>query len=163
MFRNLVVSPFYHLTSAVDIAGEGSMEHLPSERDALEEDSATNLVAGEEPNVFGIGADGLSVYESSFPARVAAFLRFSPVIEAAQVARRRDWPEATYDIVTLALTAIDLVVARQGFELEATRADVVTPLTDLAYAAAPDRPAAEHQDVAVFVVDALVNRPGRQA
>jgi hypothetical protein len=27
---------------------------------------------------------GLSVYEASFPARVAAFLRYSPVIEAAQ-------------------------------------------------------------------------------
>src|ERR1035441_7052563 len=61
---------------------------------------------------------GLSVYEASFPARVAAFLRYSPVIEAAQVARRRGWSDGAYDIVTLALTAIDLVVSRQGFEEE---------------------------------------------
>ena len=69
---------------------------------------------------------GLSVYEASFPARVAAFLRYSPVIEAAQTARRRGWADGAYDIVTLALTAIDLVVSRQGFEEEATRADVVS-------------------------------------
>src|SRR5579863_9300455 len=62
---------------------------------------------------------GLSVYEASFPPRLAAFLRYSPVIEAAQTARRRGWADGTYDIVTLALTAIDLVVSRQGFEEEA--------------------------------------------
>jgi hypothetical protein len=106
---------------------------------------------------------GLSVYEPSFPARVAAFLRFSPVIEAAQAARRRHWPDGSYDIVTLALTAIDLVVSQQGFEKEATRADVVAALADLAGRAAPDRPADEHRDVAAFVVDALLNRPGHQA
>jgi hypothetical protein len=108
-------------------------------------------------------ANGLSAYESSFPARVAAFLRFSPVIEAAQAARRRDWPDGGYDIVTLALTAIDLVVSQQGFETEATRADVVAALAGLAGRAAPDRPADEHRDVAAFVVGALLNRPGHQA
>src|SRR6184192_4073286 len=82
---------------------------------------------------------GLSVYEASFPARVAAFLRYSPVIEAAQAARRRDWAVGAYDVVTLALTAIDLVVSRQGFEEEATRGDVVSALTGLAALAAPDR------------------------
>jgi hypothetical protein len=78
---------------------------------------------------------GLSVYEASFPPRVAAFLRYSPVIEAAQTG----WADGAYDIVTLALTAIDLVVSRQGFEEEATRADVVSALTGLAALAAPDR------------------------
>ena len=108
-------------------------------------------------------ADGLSVYESSFPARVGAFLRFSPVIEAAQAARRRGWPESAYDIVTLALTAIDLVVSRQGFETEATREDLVSTLAELACLASPDRPGEEHLDVAGFVVDALLNRQGHQA
>lgn len=106
---------------------------------------------------------GLSVYESSFPARVAAFLRFSPVIEAAQAARRRGWPDGGYDIVTLALAAIDLIVSHQGFEEEATRTDVVSVLADLAQLAAPDRPPGEHVDVAAFVVDALLNRPNHQA
>ncbi|MFI6817207.1 hypothetical protein ACIBG7_32745 [Nonomuraea sp. NPDC050328] len=105
----------------------------------------------------------MTVHESSFPARVAAFLRFSPVIEAAQTAHRRDWPEDTYDIVTLALTAIDLVVARQGFEFEATRQDVVDALSALCGLAAPSRPVGEHVDVASFVVDALLNRPSGQA
>ncbi|MGV9777937.1 hypothetical protein [Streptosporangium sp. NPDC003464] len=114
-------------------------------------------------DVFAIGSDGLSVHESSFPARVAAFLRFSPVIEAAQAAHRRDWPEGIYDIVTLALTAIDLVVARQGFEFEATRQDVVDALSVLSRVAAPERPVCEHTDVAMFVVDALLNRSSGQA
>src|ERR1035438_5549481 len=103
---------------------------------------------------------GLSVYEASFPARVAAFLRYSPVIEAAQAARRRGWADGAYDIVTLALTAMDLVVSRQGFEEEATRADVVSALTGLAALAAPDRTAEEHADVARFVIDFLLNRQG---
>ena len=115
------------------------------------------------PDSFAAGLSGLSVYESSFPARVAAFLRFSPVIEAAQAARRREWPDDSYDIVTLALTAIDLVVSRQGFELEVTRADVVAALEELTARAAPERPAGEHRDVAAFVVDALLNRQGHQA
>ncbi len=105
----------------------------------------------------------ISVHEASFPARVAAFLRFSPVIEAAQAARRQEWPDGIYDIVTLALTAIDLVVSRQGFESEATRSDVVAALTDLAAQAGPERPADERRDIAAFVVDSLLNRSGRQA
>jgi hypothetical protein len=103
------------------------------------------------------------VYETSFPARVAAFLRYSPVIEAAQAARRRDWSGGAYDIVTLALTAIDLVVSRQGFEEEATRADVVSALTGLAALAAPDRTAEEHAEVARFVIDFLLNRQAYHA
>lgn len=106
---------------------------------------------------------GLSVYEASFPTRVAAFLRYSPVIEAAQAARRRGWADGAYDIVTLALTAIDLVVSRQGFEEEATRADVVSALSGLAALAAPDRTAEEHADVARFVIDFLLNRQAHHA
>jgi hypothetical protein len=106
---------------------------------------------------------GLSVYEASFPPRVAAFLRYSPVIEAAQAARRRGWADRAYDIVTLALTAIDLVVSRQGFEEEATRADVVSALIGLAALAAPDRTPEEHADVARFVIDFLLNRQAHHA
>lgn len=105
----------------------------------------------------------VSAHEASFPARVAAFLRFSPVIEAAQAARRQEWPDGVYDIVTLALTAIDVVVSRQGFESEATRSEVVAVLAGLAAQAGPDRPAEEHLAVAAFVADSLLNRPGRQA
>jgi hypothetical protein len=106
---------------------------------------------------------GLSAYEASFPPRVAAFLRYSPVIEAAQAARRRSWADGAYDIVTLALTAIDFVVSRQGFAEEATRADVVSALTGLAALAAPYRPADEHADVARFVIDFLLNRQAHHA
>lgn len=114
----------------------------PSEDEALGGAAGT---AGNVPGILpGMAVGGLSVYEPSFPARVAAFLRFSPMIEAVQSARRRGWPEGGYDVVTLALAAIDLVVARQGFEEEATRGDVVSALTSLASLACPDRPAAEH-------------------
>lgn len=132
----------------------------PSEDEALGGAAGT---AGNVPGILpGMTVGGLSVYEPSFPARVAAFLRFSPVIEAVQSARRRGWPEGGYDVVTLALAAIDLVVARQGFEEEATRGDVVSALTSLASLACPDRPAAEHADVGAFVVDYLLNRQGYQ-
>jgi len=115
------------------------------------------------PDLGGGTVSGLSVYEPSFASRVGAFLRFSPVIEAVQGARRRDWPDDTYDIVTLALTAIDLIVSRQGFEMEVTRPEVITALANLTQAAAPDRPGEEHRDVAAFVLDFLLNRQGHQA
>ena len=140
------------------------MESSLSEGAGLGNDHAEDETVVKVPEAFAAGVmSGPSVHESSFPGRVAAFLRFSPVIEAAQAARRRGWPDGSYDIVTLALTAIDLVVSRQGFETEATRADVVVALAELACMAAPDRSADEHQDVAAFVVDALLNRQGHQA
>ncbi|MGI5163404.1 hypothetical protein ACQEU3_03520 [Spirillospora sp. CA-253888] len=107
-------------------------------------------------------ATGWGAEDPEFPSRVAAFLRFAPIVEAAEAARRKGWPSDTYDIVTLALAAVDAVITRQGLELEATRADVVTTLRDLAARAAPDRPAEEHHEVAVFVVNALLNRAGRE-
>jgi hypothetical protein len=132
-----------------DEEGVGGSERASSE-------AAPGALLGAPPG-------GLSVYEASFPPRVAAFLRYSPVIEAAQAARRRGWADGTYDIVTLALTAIDLVVSRQGFEEEATRTDVVSALTGLAALAAPDRAAEEHTDVARFVIDFLLNRQAHHA
>lgn len=113
--------------------------------------------------LIGVEFEELSVYEPSFPTRVAAFLRFAPIIEAVRAGRHKDWPDDTYDIVTLALAAIDMVVAHQGLDLEATRDDVLAALRELAYRAAPDRRVEEHQDVAAFVVDSLLNRAGREA
>ncbi|MFE9101961.1 hypothetical protein [Actinomadura geliboluensis] len=104
----------------------------------------------------------LSVYEPSFPARVAAFLRFAPIIETVRAARHKEWPPDTYDIVTLALAVIDMVVARQGLDLEATRDDVLAAVRELAHRAAPDRPDEEHREVGVFVLDAMLNRAGRE-
>jgi hypothetical protein len=139
------------------------MEPLPEESAGLRDDHAEDEDVVRMQTAFAGGASGLSAYEASFPSRVAAFLRFSPVIEAAQAARRKGWPDGSYDIVTFALTAIDLVVSRQGFEMEATRTDVIAALAELACIAAPGQPAGEHQDVAAFVVDALLNRQGHQA
>ncbi|WP_160049950.1 hypothetical protein [Nocardiopsis sp. FR4] len=138
------------------------MEFLFEEDDGASGDHTEPLTDGQAAGSFATGTDGLSVHESSFPARVAAFLRFSPVFEAMQAARRREWPEDAYDIVTLTLAAIDLVVSRQGFELEATRTDVIQALSQLAGAAAPEQSPDEHSDVAAFVVDSLLNRSARQ-
>ena len=138
------------------------MGSLRGEGEGLQQGYADDAAEVHRPDSHIAGVDRLSAQEPSFPARVAAFLRFSPVIEAAQAARRRDWPDGTYDVVTLGLTAIDLVVSRQGFQMEATRADVMSALSSLARIAAPDRPAGEHHDVAGFVVDALLNRQDRQ-
>lgn len=132
------------------------MEPETEDEDGESPDDDPGALPGDRPG-------GLSVYEESFPARVAAFLRYSPVIEAAQAALRRDWASGGYDVVTLALTAIDLVVSRQGFEEEATRDDVMSALGGLAALAAPDRPPEEHADVARFVVDFLLNRQAHQA
>lgn len=134
------------------------MDFLPGEEDELPGEPPRSL--DERPPEFE--PTDLSVYEPSFPARVAAFLRFAPIIEMVRAARHKEWPPETYDMVTLALAVIDMVAARQGLDLEATRADVHAAVRDLARRAAPERPAEEHLEVGVFVVDALLNRHGRE-
>lgn len=109
------------------------------------------------------GPVGLSVFEPTFPARVAVLMRSRPITEAIVAANRQDWPTASYDIATFALAAIDLVVAQQGFAEEATYDGVVAGLTALARRAAPDRPGSEHRRVAEYTVDALLHRGEREA
>lgn len=101
--------------------------------------------------------------EASFPTRVSALLRSRPITDAVSAAARQDWPEDTYDIATLALAAIEVVISRQGFDAEATWDDVVGELTTLARRAAPTRDHTEHQRVAAFTMDALLNRAEREA
>ena len=106
---------------------------------------------------------GRGVLDRTFPVRVAALLRSRPIADLVAGAARQDWPPDTYDLATLAMAAIDLVVAHQGFEDESTYADVVEELQRLARTAAPDRPRDEHHRVARHTLDGLLNRSGRQA
>ena len=106
---------------------------------------------------------GLSVFERTFPARVAVLMRSRPITEAIVAASRQDWPGTAYDIATFALAAIDLVVAQQGFEEEATYDGVVSGLAGLARSSAPERPTSEHRRVGEYTVDALLNRGEREA
>jgi hypothetical protein len=66
-------------------------------------------------------------------------------------------------VVTLALAAIDSVIARQGFDDEVTYDEVVAGLAALAGTAHPEYPVDEHDLVARYVVDALLNRRDREA
>lgn len=68
-----------------------------------------------------------------------------------------------YDVVTLGLAAIDTVIARQGFDNEVTYDEVVAGLGALTANAHPERPVDEHDAVARYVADALLNRREREA
>lgn len=92
-----------------------------------------------------------------------ALLRIRPVADAADNAARQSWGNQRYDVVTLALAAIDSVIARQGFDDEVSYDEVVSGLEALAATAHPDRPAEEHVLVGRYVVDALLNRREREA
>lgn len=85
---------------------------------------------------------GLSVFERTFPARIAVLMRSRPDHRGDRGREPAGLAAATYDIATFALAAIDLVVAQQGFEEEPTYDDVVNGLTTLAWRTAPQRPAA---------------------
>jgi hypothetical protein len=130
-------------------------------------DSLFGAEVAEPQQHAGPGAPrpGLSrgVFDRSFPVRVAALLRSRPLADLAAGAARQEWPQATYDVATLALAAIDLVIAHQGFEDEATYDEVVEGLMALAARAGTGRPATEHERVARYTVDFLLNRPGREA
>lgn len=103
------------------------------------------------------------VLDPSFPSRVAVLMRSRPITDAASAAVRQDWPEYTYDVATLALAAIEMVIAQQGFETEVTYEEVRDGLTIIASRAAANRPFDEHARVAAYVLDALLNRGGREA
>ncbi|WP_427885590.1 hypothetical protein ACQHIV_24865 [Kribbella sp. GL6] len=102
------------------------------------------------------------MFDSSFGGRVRALLRHRPLAEAADNAGRQTWGAHSYDVVTLALAAIDSVIARQGFDDEVTYDEVVAGLSALAAAAHPEYPVEEHEQVARYVVDSLLNRRERE-
>ncbi|MEU4396758.1 hypothetical protein [Kribbella sp. NPDC023855] len=109
------------------------------------------------------GTVGRAVFDGAFGERVRALLRVRPVADAADNVARQSWGANWYDVSTLALAAIDSVIARQGFDDEVTYDDVVTGLRALAGTARPERPDEEHGQVAQYVVDALLNRKEREA
>jgi hypothetical protein len=113
--------------------------------------------------VSDLSITGRAVFEASFGDRVRALLRVRPVADAADNATRQSWGESDYDVVTLSLAAIDSVIARQGFDDEATYDEVVSGLAALAAAAHPECSFDEHCAVARYVVDALLNRREREA
>ncbi|HVW39842.1 MAG TPA: hypothetical protein VHC18_00680 [Amycolatopsis sp.] len=104
-----------------------------------------------------------AVFDESFGDRVRALLRARPVADAADNATRQAWGEQGYDVVTLALVAIDSVISRQGFDDEVTYDEVADRLAALAGDAHPDRPFDEHIAVGRYVMDALLNRREREA
>jgi hypothetical protein len=105
-----------------------------------------------------------SLSDRSFPARVAALLRSRPIGDLATAAARQEWwPEDGYDVPGLALAAIELVIAQQGFEDEATYPEVVDGLVALTRSAAPGRGADDYGRVARYVLDGLLNRSQQEA
>jgi hypothetical protein len=105
--------------------------------------------------VSDLSSVGRAVFDESFGDRVRALLRARPVADAADNATRQSWGAYGYDVVTLALAAIDTVIARQGFDNEVTYDEVVAGLGGLTANAHPERPVDEH--------DALLNRREREA
>ncbi len=106
---------------------------------------------------------GRAVFDESFGGRVRVLLRARPVADAADNATRQTWGEQGYDVVTLALAAIDTVIARQGFDDEVTYDEAIAGLAALAAHAHPEGTFDEHSAVARYVVDALLNRREREA
>lgn len=106
---------------------------------------------------------GRAVFDESFGDRVRALLRARPVADAADNATRQTWGEQNYDVVTLALAAIDTVIARQGFDDEVTYDEAIAGLAVLAANVHPQCSFDEHGAVARYVVDSLLNRREREA
>jgi len=71
---------------------------------------------------------GRAVFDAAFSGRVRALLRTRPLAEADR--NRQAWSDQQYDTSTLALAAIDAIIARQGFDDELTydqATDVLIP------------------------------------
>jgi hypothetical protein len=107
------------------------------------------------------GATGRAVFDAAFGERVRALLRTRPLSGADN--GRHPWAEQRYDLPTLALAAIDAIIARQGFDDEVTYDQAAAALVTLAGASHPQRPGEEHEQVAAHVLDTLLNRREREA
>jgi hypothetical protein len=92
----------------------------------------------------------LPVFARTFPAWVAVLMRSRPITEAIVAVDRQNWPAATYNIGTFTLAAIDLAIAQQGFEEEATYDEGANGLAAPARRTAPDRPASEPRHVGEY-------------
>jgi hypothetical protein len=108
-----------------------------------------------------LAATGRAVFDAAFGERVRALLRARPL--TASDTGRAVWAEHRYDLPTLALAAIDAIIARQGFADELTYDEAVAALSRLARVSHPHRPDNEHEQVAFHVVDTLLNRREREA
>lgn len=103
---------------------------------------------------------GRAVFDDAFSGRVRALLRTRPLAEADR--NRQAWSDQQYDMSTLALAAIDAIIARQGFDDELTYDQAADVLIRLVAASHPDQPRAEHEHVARYVIDTLLNRRDRE-
>ncbi len=104
-------------------------------------------------------------FDDAFARRIRTLLRSAPVQRLAELSGRQSWPEdRSYDARVLSLAAIDAVVAKQGLPHELDYEDVRALLRELAAIAEPDGAADEHDSVAVYVLDGLLNnRDGNNA
>ncbi|MDQ0665372.1 hypothetical protein QFZ35_003870 [Arthrobacter ulcerisalmonis] len=102
---------------------------------------------------------GTGVLDSSFADRVAVLMRSRPIVDGLNNAAHQTWPTALYDIATFALATIDLVISRQGFEDEVTQEEAIRFVAALAATAAPEQQQDEHEKVAGYTINLLVNRP----
>lgn len=102
---------------------------------------------------------GFGVLDATFADRVAALMRSRPIIDSLHNAVHQTWPADLYDLATFALASIDLVISRQGFEDEVTQEEAIRYIATLAATAAPEQPHDEHEKVALYTINVLVNRP----
>ncbi|NUS44967.1 MAG: hypothetical protein HOQ24_14925 [Mycobacteriaceae bacterium] len=103
------------------------------------------------------------MFDRSFSARMKTLLRTEPIHQIADVAGQRAWADAGFDLHTLCLAAIDAVVSRQRLPEEATYAEVLELLGELARRAVPGADQKVYAEVATYVVDGLLNTPGKSA
>lgn len=105
--------------------------------------------------LFSFGVSGAA--DVSFSRRVRAMLPAAPIHRLAAITGWRDWGDAPYDPRTLAVAAVDAVIARQGLATGMTYDDLTLALAHLADLAAPGRDYDEYLEVARYVIDGLLN------
>lgn len=101
---------------------------------------------------------GALTADSGFSARVKALACTAPLHgldERKAAIQTADY--AVYQMAELALTAIDLVTLSMDFDRGARPTDVLASLATAARAQTPDRDQAEHDAVAAWVVNNLLN------
>jgi len=138
--------------------------------DGAPDEGFTSSADGPDDDTFaGDGAGGnhfggvpAPLLDPSLLSRVSAVSVFRPIAEAADDNNlvRFGW-SGEYDITSLSVCVIDMVMSRQGFgEGEYTWLKVVSELKEAVWQASPDADPQEHQAVAEYVVKCLLNRKG---
>jgi hypothetical protein len=143
------------ITPAATVATLGELSDPEATVDVVKATEGAHARAQGSPSGPTGRADATA---AGFSQRVKALATTAPLHDLdARKTSVQTWDYGVYQMAELALRAIDLVTIAMDFDTGARPADVIRDLTAFVAEQAPSRPELEHERVATWVLENLLN------